>query len=510
MQLQFRNRELSFLDGVSRESLSGGRLVLLTGKRDSGKTYLAGQHLKKNRGAYISLAIKSAPTQLADISEYLKSFPFTRDFIPAFRSWREFFLFLFHISRDEKVNLVIDDFHNFEKTDPEFLTEFASLWKQYARESRLQLILITGNQSFLRKYFGEEGLLKGLVDYSVRLRPVSFTEILKIVSDSGKHVAFNELVKIYLIFGGMPKYYAMINRFGLWGKSTEEILRTLIFSDYAPLGHQILSGTGEEFTSRNKIYLSVLQAIAAGKNAVTEIGEHAGIPDTSTTKYLNELEYKRGYIKRKVPLGTADPLRSKTGRYFFRSYFDQFVFRFIQPDIISYQMGQYEKMLARVMTGLDQYIREQFFLIIKRALRDYREHKAVTALTGSAGALAGEYWTRKVQFDLGILERNSATMKLCRCYYGEMPDAEAIKQLRHDFEEAVKQSPQMKHELLIHTEKKPARELIEQLPSGTMVYTTAELRGLLERLASDEAPKPEQNEQSGAVKTLRRKKAIKV
>ncbi len=472
MQIYFRNEQLNRLDSIFDSVKKGSNFVLLSGKRRVGKTTLAREHLRSRRGAYISVSIKASALQLGDISDYLKTFDFTGDFIPGFRSWEEFFLFIFHIAKDKPVNLVVDEFHNFEKTEPDFLSSLKGLWDLHASKSMLNLIVISNNEHFVnRTFFQPGGQLYGINNHTIRIKPFSFSEVLKIAKLHSSTLSFRNIKTLYLIFGGLPKFYYLIYQSELWKSSVEEILRELIFRKYAPLSYELNELIATELGRENKVYLSILQSIALGKNVVSEIAESVSIPVTNTGKYLGELEKQRGLIKRKVPLGTADPSKSKNGKYFFRNYFDNFWFRFIQPDIISYELGEFDRMMKRVMEELDAYIRERYPLLLKEIFRECRSCREILKITGSPDVIIGELWTRKTSFDLALIDDRLHTLKLCRIYtLDNRATVPEIKILKQDQKEIEKQYPKYKPELVLFSENQPPAGVLELLPPGIKIF----------------------------------------
>ncbi len=403
MQLYFREKQLTFLNKIFDSAVNGSNFVLLYGKRSVGKTTLVAEHLRRRRGAYITISQKSSVLQLHEISDYLKSFNFTESFIPAFRNWKEFFEYVFYLSKEQTVNLAIDEFQNFEKLEPGFYSEFKKLWDKYSRTSNLNLIVISSDQNFIQRTFvSPESPLFELNRFNLKLEPFRFTEVTGIMQMHNSVLPLDEVIKIYLVFGGLPKYYALIDQFGLWNNGITEILRELVFKRFAPLGYELRELVVNDFGRNNTVYLSILQAIAEGHRTVSEISKFVELPATSIVKYTTELEKKKSLIKRKLPLGTVDSAKSKYGKYYINNYFDDFWFRFVQPDIISYEMGQYDKMLSTISSQLSGYIQERISLVIRELLMDRMQHPLVKDLFDSPLAQIGQTWTRDGHFDVVI------------------------------------------------------------------------------------------------------------
>ncbi|MBI2416878.1 MAG: hypothetical protein HYV28_03080 [Ignavibacteriales bacterium] len=279
------------------------------------------------------------------------------------------------------------------------------------------------------------------------------------------------MIKIYSVFGGLPKYYALIDQFQLWNKSFGEIMQELVFKRFAPLGFELKEMIVNEFTRNNSVYLSILQAIASGKSTVTEIAKAVSIPATSAVKYLTELEKKKGLIKRLNPIGTADPSRSKYGRYSLNNYFENFWFRFIQPDIISYEMGYYEKMMAAVAQQLPVYIQQRINLIIKELLFDNSTHPLIAKAVGIPVDEIGEAWNREVSFDLAVKGNDPKQILLGSIFSTPFQlSTQGVIDYKRNVDSMMKMYPGYEPEYLLVTWENPSVEFKEYLENSNIKH----------------------------------------
>lgn len=427
MKIYFRKSQLSTLHQFADQSGDQSNLILLTGKRKVGKTTLVKQFLKSNKGAYITISSKSSYLQLQDISEYLKTFYFKDEFIPQFQSWGAFFEFLFHLAKHKPINIVIDEFQNFELIEPVAYSELKKAWDLYAESSKLNLLVVTSNVDFVSRTFKEpKSPLYSLNNYSIKLTPFTLSEVIAIFKHNKSKLSTRQIVTLYAIFGGLPKYYFLLERFNLWNKKLDVIFRELIFMDFAPLGYELKELLINDFSRGNKIYLSILQSIAAGYNKMSEIARAVDIPVTNLTKYLFELEKKKRLIKREVPLSTKDDSKSKFGRYYIKNYFDNFWFRFIQPDIINYEMGQYERMLKQIDEEIDSYFDDRVGIIIRNIFTMYPNTKVIEYLFPYKIDAVGALWNRKDLIDIVITSKESKKILYCHLITSEKPVTKAL------------------------------------------------------------------------------------
>ncbi len=397
MKIYFREKTLAKLNQIAASISGHANFTLVIGRRKVGKTTIIKQFLRQNSGAYFTISNKSSALQLKDISIYLKTFAMVDSYIPTFESWRDFFDFLFHLSKSKQINVVIDEFQNFELIDPNAYNDLRMAWDMNADNSSLNLMVITSNADFVKRSFGIDveskrireledseitgtqarsiGIksiaLEGIQSEIVRIDPFKLAEVFQICKMNNSTLSKNQILILYIIFGGLPKYYFLMERYKLWNTDIHTILKELVFGEFAPLAFELKELLVNDFSRGNKIYLSILQSIANGENRMTEIARSVNIPVTNLTKYLYELEKKKRLIFREIPINTLEDSKSKFGRYFIYSNFDNFWFRFIQPDIINFEIGEYDLMLEGIMTKLGDYLNERIITLVRESFKEY-------------------------------------------------------------------------------------------------------------------------------------------
>ena len=143
--------------------------------------------------------------------------------------------------------------------------------------------------------------LYGRLTRQVDLAPLPLRTVYHLGADLG-FASTESLLMLYGIFGGMPRYYEIIESLGLGGKSLVEILRETLFSTFAPFRHEVRDIVLSEFGNASHTYLAILEAIATGKTRISEIAGPAGLPATSLPKYMRELCDMFGLVEREVPV----------------------------------------------------------------------------------------------------------------------------------------------------------------------------------------------------------------
>lgn len=421
MKIYFREQHLSNLTHYAQAEQES-TFILLYGKRKVGKTTLVKQFLKEHGGAYITVSSKSSYLQLQDITEYLRTVQFTDKVVPKFESWKDFFEFLFDTAVKKPVHIVIDEIQNFEYIDPDAYNALRETWNKRALDAKLKLIAITSNYDFINRTFkSQESALFNIHDYSLKLTPFRLDEVISIFRHHGSRLSVNQIMTIYTIFGGLPKYYFLFERFNLWNSSLEKIFRELIFMDFAPLGYELKELLINDFSRGNKIYLSILQSIASGYTKMSDIAKAVDIPVTNLTKYLFELEKRKRLIKRIVPIHTEDDSRSKFGRYYIKSFFENFWFRFIQQDIINYEMGQYDRMLKSIMKEIPEYVNERLLFQIREIFTEFPDSEVIKFIFPHPVTKTGSIWNRKETVELTVVSEEAKAVLLGSLHNADAP-----------------------------------------------------------------------------------------
>jgi len=299
-------KELNEIAALSRKKLF---VVALFGLRRVGKTRLLLEFLK-NRGLYFFVnKSKTSADLLTEFQGVLREAGLLGE-LESVGSWDNFFDVL--VKRDSPP-IVFDEFQNFAFVEP---SVFGILQKSIdLNESRLGLVILSGSLIGLMKnlFKGSKEPLYGRVKRGFKLEALSLGSCLELGGEL--KLSKEELVKIYCVFGGYPKYFTAIEDFGLQAKKAEEILDYLLFSRNAALEDEVNGILAQEFGGRSGVYYSILEAIASGNNSLSLIAGSLNANPTSITRQVNELkdffeliqlekpfEGKRGVYKIRHPL----------------------------------------------------------------------------------------------------------------------------------------------------------------------------------------------------------------
>ena len=126
-----------------------------------------------------------------------------------------------------------DEFQNFQFVEPSI---FGILQKNVdLTEQSNGLLILSGSLMGLMKraFQSSKEPLYGRIKKGRKLEPLSLKSCFELGSEL--KLRREDLVKLYCVFGGYPKYYVTIEDFSLHGKRSEEIIGSLLFAKDAPL-----------------------------------------------------------------------------------------------------------------------------------------------------------------------------------------------------------------------------------------------------------------------------------
>jgi AAA+ ATPase superfamily predicted ATPase len=323
--MKFINRENELKDLKELELLSKKKLfvIALYGLRRVGKTRLLLEFLK-GRGLYFFVnKNKTSEDLLREYIDILKSNRILTE-LETIDTWDKFVEVI--ISRNPAV-VVFDEFQNFSFVAPSLpgiLQKNIDL-----NENKSGLIILTGSLvGMMKKTFQDAGEpLYGRVKKGTRLEPLSLSSCLALCGEL--KLSREDLVQLYGIFGGYPKYYVSLEDYSLGGKSAQEILDALLFAKDAPFEDEIISILSQEFGSRSGLYYSILDSIGNGNNSISGIAGYLNMPMTSLTRQVKELkdyfeliEYETPYHGKKGIYRIKHPLMEFWFTYIYRRYSD--------------------------------------------------------------------------------------------------------------------------------------------------------------------------------------------
>ncbi len=274
-------KTLSEIEGLSKQKFWP---TAIYGARRVGKTRLALEFMK-DRGLYFFVnRNKSSEALLLEFSRLLRQRKIISE-LEVVNSWESFFETL--VKRYRGI-VVFDEFQNFAFVDK---SVFGTLQKNFdLNEDKPLMMILTGSTvGLMKKIFqGRKEPLYGRVKRKIDLKPMEFPSVAEMCREL-KFKNMDEIVTLYSIFGGFPRYYVAMEDNGLQGKGMEEILRVFFFQKDAVLEDEVQVILSQEFGRRSGLYYSILEAVASGNNSFSDIASYLRAEKTSITRQMDEL-----------------------------------------------------------------------------------------------------------------------------------------------------------------------------------------------------------------------------
>lgn len=355
MKFYNREQELGVLDQLHAQASSAGRMSVITGRRRVGKTMLALEFARKHKFVYLFVSKKSEHLLCAEFIGEIKKH-FAIPVIGEIRWFSEVFALLLELSRKERFTLIVDEFQEFYSINPSVYSDVQRLWDLNKSDSRMNLIFIGSVYSLMHRIFEESNEpLFGRADRILLLKPFSIRNIYTVLKDHDVDDA-GSLFDAFLFTGGMPKYLDIL--------ATNSCLSRQNMIDFmlAPTSPFINEGKNlliEEFGKEYGTYFSILELIASGKTARTEI---ESILEIQAGAYLARLENDYAVISRLQPIG-AKP-GSRLLKYRITDNFLNFWFRFIFRNRSAVETGNLDyvkQILTRDYATYAGRLLEKFF-----------------------------------------------------------------------------------------------------------------------------------------------------
>lgn len=350
-----RQAELKLLEKIWQNSKKKARMVVITGRRRIGKTYLATTFAKNKPHLYLFVAKKTEALLCQEFIQQIKE-AFQIPIFGEIKTFREIFTLLLEIGKKQHFVLIIDEIQEFLTINASIYSDMQELWDRYLFQSQLQLILMGSIHSLMQKIFEDsKEPLFGRADRILHLKPFSIMELYEILKGYKKNQS-ETLFFYYLISGGIPKYIEQL----LFEEAfSEEKILKCVFSEHSPFLYEGKLVLVEEFGKEYGMYFSILELIAAGKTSRNEI---ESILQKDVGGFLDRLDTYYSVIEKYRPI-IAKP-QSKSVKYRIKDLFLRFWFRFIftyWSAIETSNFSYVREVLARDLSTYKGTVLETFF-----------------------------------------------------------------------------------------------------------------------------------------------------
>ena len=318
--MEFIDRE-SELERLNRGLAQVGSFCVIWGRRRVGKSRLLIEWCRRCNGLY-TVAEYSAPEvqrrYLA--SAVAERFPGFADV--EYPSWRALFE---RVSAEaDQIGwpgpFVVDELPYIIAADRGFPGEFQNWLDQPGR--KLRVVVSGSSQSMMhRAVLDASAPLFGraVESFALRLLTAGFlSRVFKFGQPS-------DLVEIYALWGGMPRYWELAVPFG---HDLDAAVDSLVLDPSGPLHHEPERLLREEIPPATSLR-PLLDVIGSGAHRLSEIAGRLGRSATSLARPIAAL-VEMGLVRREVPFG-SDPRSGKRSLYRIDDPFLRLWFRVVAP-----------------------------------------------------------------------------------------------------------------------------------------------------------------------------------
>lgn len=399
---------LGELNTLEREYNREKSFVVIYGRRRVGKTTLIKEFIK-NKSVLYFLATEEIESRnkkrfiksVADFtnSEYLQN--------AKFDNWEDIFkVFANYNTKDKKI-LVIDEFQYLVGSNSAFSSVFQRAWDEVLQDARVMVILCGSYISMmLSEVLSYSSPLYGRRTGQIKLNPLSFTEI----QNSNIEIDFKQLVELYAVTGGVPKYLEFFNN----EKGFIENIENEILSKNGFLYEEPVFLLEKE-VRETMTYFSIMQTISEGKHKPSKIATTLEVPITKLSPYLKML-IELNLIEKRVPITEEKPEKSRKGLYFISDNFVAFWFKFVYPYKGELEMDNTGYVVNRILENfIDNHVSYVFEDISKQWLSRLSKKLKITFNK------VGSYWDSNTEIDVVAIDKENNKVFLGECKYYKKP-----------------------------------------------------------------------------------------
>ena len=285
-----RKKELIDLDIEYNNKHS---FVVLYGRRRIGKTALIQEFIKNKPALYFLATEESEPQSMNRFATSLAEFS-KQEFIAKanFDDWIELFKFFANTPTKDTKILVIDEFQYLVNTNPAFTSIFQKVWDEILSKQDIMVIICGSYINMMTKQvLAENSPLYGRRTLQIRLAPLSFLDIREYYKDK----SFAEVVELYSITGGVPKYLEFFDN----SNSLTDNISHVILNKNGFLYEEPAFLLNKEVKEPVNYY-SIMKAIAENNHKLSEISSAMATDGNKLSPYLETLQGLY-LLEKKVP-----------------------------------------------------------------------------------------------------------------------------------------------------------------------------------------------------------------
>ena len=387
MKFYDRKKELDLLHEINRQSLRSACFTVMVGRRRIGKTSLLLKCMEGEKFLYLFVSRKSEVLLCEQFQQEIKE-SLGLDIYGKISDFRSLFEQLMIYATKTHFTLIIDEFQEFDNINSSIFSDIQDIWDRYKEQSKINFIACGSIYSMMKRIFeNNKEPLFGRLTSKIILKPFSVSTLKEILYDYNPNYTPEDLLAFYLITGGVAKYVTLLMESD--AITFKKMIRYAVRTDspFLSEGRDLLiSEFGREYAT----YFSILQLIASGKTAQSEIDSIIG---KNTGAYLTNLEKEYSLISKNKPMFSKP--ESRNSRWCLNDNYLMFWFRFIFPNLSMIELGKNDMLENYILKNYEQYSGR----ILERYFREkIAETEDITDI--------GNYWDKKGENEIDLIALN--------------------------------------------------------------------------------------------------------
>lgn len=384
----------------------GSSFVVLYGRRRLGKTTLIKEFIKDKNALFFMASEELESQNIDKLKELVADFCDNNMLRNAkITNWEDLFeTFIKHDTKEKKI-LVIDEFQYLSKKNSAFPSIFQRIWDEYFENENVMLILCGSIINMMENQILNYGSpLYGRRTAQIKLKQIKF----KYYSEFFIGLSDQELIELYSVTGGVPKYIELFDGNGnIYDMISENILNRESFLYEEP--NFLLSKEVYEIGT----YFSIIKTIAKGNHKLSKIASNLSISQSSISGYLKTLS-DLDIIKREVPITEKNPEKSKKGLYIIKDNYIEFWFKFVYPYMSYIEMDKLKYVESKIKQNIiDNHISYVYEDIAQETLLEY----ATTEEIGFEILKIGKWWNSDTEIDIVAINDDTKDIVFGECKY---------------------------------------------------------------------------------------------
>lgn len=397
MKFYDRQKELELLTKANR--------VAVVGRRRIGKTRLLEEAMPDN---YIYLFFYSDASEAFIVEKWTAAVKKELDYMPSLSRVTDILEYVF---QQVDAPVIIDEIQNALKKFPEFI----SLLQQLMDRFKEKKVYVTGSLISVMKKVVEDykGPVFGRFDFVIKLKELDLPTVMEIMADLG--YPREEALKYYSIFGGIPKYYELIET--LRPENFNEFIDMMFFKYPRPLFNEIYIMLKEEIGKEYSSFFGVLHAIALKGVTFGSIASALNMKSNSISKYLDASLKDYELIRQEQPVSQ----KKKKTHYYINSNIIEFWFTYCFNHMAELDRGNEDFVYERFLNHFPTYFGWKFERMVIDLLPLYLKKDDISYRT------IGKDWGGDYEFDFVV--ENGGKLIVGEIKTGELNAAAEIKKI---------------------------------------------------------------------------------